>query len=134
MEPIPELDRDELRKFGLLFGAIIGILFGAALPWVFSAGYPYWPWAVLVIFFVWSLAAPLTLRGFYRIWMRFGFVLNAVMSRIILGIVYYLAVLPTGVIRRLFSNDPLNRKLDKNIKTYRVNSEKQPPNQMEKPF
>ena len=35
-----------------------------------------------------------------------------------MALVYFLTVLPTGLIMRLFGKDLLNRKLDKNAKSY----------------
>ena len=58
------------------------------------------------VFLAWGLIAPLTIEPFYKLWMRFGLLLNAVMSRIILGIVYYLVVLPTGLSMKMKGSDP----------------------------
>ena len=134
MEMIPELDKHGLRRFGLTFGGIIAGLFGVILPWLFDFRFPVWPWIVLAVFLVWSLVAPGTIDPFYKLWMRFGLLLNAVMSRIILGIVYYLVVLPTGLIIRMRGHDPMNREFDSSLDSYRVNNEGTAKSQMEKPF
>jgi hypothetical protein len=134
MEAIPKLDKKGLRQFGFTFGGIIAGLFGVLLPWLFDLNYPYWPWIVLAVFLAWGLAAPTTIEPFYKLWMRFGLLLNAVMSRIILGIVYYLVVLPTGLIMKLKGYDPMKRKLDPSLNSYRIKNESVNKNQMEKPF
>jgi hypothetical protein len=134
MEAIPKLDKKGLRQFGFMFGGIIAGLFGVVLPWLFDLKYPYWPWVVLLVFFAWGLLVPNTIEPFYKLWMRFGLLLNAVMSRIILGIVYYLVVLPTGLIMKLKGHDPMNRKIDTNLDSYRIKNESVNKNQMEKPF
>jgi hypothetical protein len=134
MEAIPKLDKKGLRQFGFMFGGIIAGLFGVVLPWLFDFKYPYWPWVVLLVFFAWGLLAPNTIEPFYKLWMRFGLLLNAVMSRIILGIVYYLVVLPTGLIMKLKGHDPMKRKFDAGVKSYRIKNESVNKNQMEKPF
>ncbi len=134
MSQIPELDRSGLRNFGLTFGAIIAVLFGLLLPWLFSYGHPWWPWFVGAVFAGWALAAPDSLKPVYILWMKLGLVINAVMTRIILGIVFYLIVLPTGIILRLRGGDPMRRKLDKGMTSYRVESHPAPPDQMRKPF
>jgi len=133
-EAIPELDRRGLRNFGLTFAGIVAVLFGLLLPWVFGHANPVWPWIVAAIFVLWSLALPKTLRVFYRLWMRFGLLLNAVMSRVILGIVFYLVVLPTGLIFRLRGRDPMRRSFDRNLESYRATSHRVPPEHMERPF
>ncbi len=134
MTQIPELDRTGLRSFGLTFGAIIGVLFGLLLPWLFSYGFPWWPWFVGAVFVGWALAAPNSLKPVYILWMKIGLVINALVTRIILGIVFYLIVLPTGFILRLRGGDPMRRKLDKDMTSYRVESHHSPPDQMQKPF
>jgi hypothetical protein len=134
MTQIPELDRSGLRSFGLTFGAIIAVLFGLLLPWLFSYSFPWWPWLIGTVFTVWALAAPKSLRPVYVLWMKIGLVINAVVTRIILGTVFYLIVLPTGFILRLRGGDPMRRELDKDMTTYRVQSHRSPPEQMQRPF
>lgn len=134
MEAIPKLDKKGYRHFAFTFGGIIAGLFGLVLPWLFDFGYPYWPWVVLVVFSVWGALAPTTIEPFYKLWMRFGLLLNAVMSRIILGIVFYAVVLPTGLIMKLKGNDPMKKKYDFDLDSYRINNESVDKNRMEKPF
>lgn len=134
MTQIPELDRSGLRNFGLTFGAIIAVLLGVVLPWLFSYGFPWWPWVVGAVFAVWALAAPDSLNPVYILWMKIGLVINAVVTRVVLGFVFYLIVLPTGLILRLRGGDPMRRKLDKGMTSYRVESQRSPPDQMQKPF
>ncbi len=133
-EDIPSLDRRGLRNFGLMMAGFIAVLFGLGFPWLLGRPLPWWPWLVATAFLVWSLAAPITLNPVYRVWMRFGLVLNAIMSRVVLGLVYYLAVLPTGVIMRLAGKDPMRRRRDPGLDSYRVPSHKSARENMEKPF
>ena len=134
MEAIPKLDKKGLRQFGFTFGCVIAGLFGLVIPWLFDLNYPYWPWVVLLVFVAWALIAPTSIEPFYKLWMRFGLLLNAVMSRVVLGIVFYLVVLPTGLIIRLKGRDPMNRKFDNNLESYRIKHENANKSQMEKPF
>ena len=89
---------------------------------------------VLAVFLLWGALAPSTLEPFYKLWMRFGFLLNAVMSRIILGIVFYLVVMPTGFIIRLKGKDPMARGFNDEMRSYRIENERLDKNRMEKPF
>ena len=134
MENIPVLDAKGLRKFGLTFGGLIAGIFGAIVPWLFGLAYPIWPWVVLAVFGIWAIVAPNTLNPFYKLWMRFGLVLNAIMSRVILGAVFYLAVLPTGLVMKLRKYDPMYRSFDSKTDSYRVQSKIAKDRQMEKPF
>jgi predicted membrane protein len=133
-EPIVCTPERELRRFGLLFGGIVGCLFGLIIPYIVGLKFPLWPWIVLLIFVAWGLVAPASMSVFYKIWMRFGLVLNAITSRLILGVVFYVVVLPIGVVVRMRGRDPMKRKLDKSLKSYRVPSEGKEVTRMEKPF
>ena len=134
MHELTEPTNKDLRSFALIFGCGICLIFGLFLPWKFEYARPVWPWIVLACFAVPGLFFPKVLKVPYKLWMRFGMVLNAIMSRIILGIVYYLTVLPIGIIFRLRKKDPMLRNFCNDSDTYRVPSRKTPPDQMTKPF
>lgn len=131
---IPELDGAGLRSFALTTGGIVAVLFGLAIPWVFGFAYPLWPWILAGILGAWGMVAPATLRPLYRGWMRFGLVMNRIMTPLVLGIVYYLIITPTATVMRLRGRDPLARRLDANLPSYRLTSERKPVEKMEKPY
>ena len=131
---IPELDRNGLQNFAWMFAAVVACLFGLILPWLFDRGWPLAPWVIAIIFLVWGLLAPSTLRPFYRFWMRFGFVMNAIITRIILAAVFYVAILPFGLVFRLRGKDLMDRKWDRELQSYRVASPKANSRNMERPF
>ena len=60
--------------------------------------------------------------------------MNAIMTRIILGIVFYLMIFPFGLVFRLRRRDILHRKWDHELQSYRVKSSVVSPIDMEKPF
>ncbi|MDJ0656332.1 MAG: SxtJ family membrane protein [Xanthomonadales bacterium] len=131
---IPELDAKGLREFAFVTSAAVVILFGLLLPWLFGFAWPRWPWILAVLLVVWGLVAPASLQPVYRTWMRFGLLLSMITTPIIMAIVFYLIVTPTGLIRRLFgSQDPMARKLDQE-ESYRIPSKKAPAKNMERPF
>ena len=131
---IPPIDSAGLKKFGLLFAGIIALLFGLAVPFLFGASLPWWPWLVGAIFLTISLVKPDGLTGFYRLWMRFGVIMNMIMSRIILGGVFLIAVIPTALILKLQGKDILGLKLDKEIQSYRTGVDSSDSNHMKKPY
>lgn len=134
MEPIPKLDNTGLRRFGITFGLIFISVFGVLLPLLFGLNFRLWPWLTGGFFVFWAVLAAASLNGFYQLWMRLGFVLNAVMSRLVLGIVFFCVVLPTGLVLKLRGQDPMQRKADANAVSYRVISKQTSKNNMEKPF
>ena len=132
---IPELDRQGLRNFAWMFAAVVASLFGLILPWLLKRDWPWEPWVIAAAFFAWGLIAPSTVRPFYRLWMRFGFVMNAIVMRIILGAVFYVVILPFGLAFRVRGRDLLHRKWDHELQSYRVESSVVASSKdMEKPF
>jgi hypothetical protein len=132
---IPTLDNPGLRKFGLTTGAIIVVLFVFFFPWVFDmAAMPMWPWIVAGILWVPALLMPNVLRPVYATWMKIGHAIGWVNTRIILGVLFYVLVLPMGLIMRLFGKDPMSREMNKSISSYRIESVSEPKDRLEKPY
>jgi hypothetical protein len=123
-----------LRRFAWIFAALVALLFGLALPWLGERPWPWWPWAAAAAFVLWGLVAPTSVRGFYRLWMRFGQLMSRVTTRLVLAIVFYLVVLPTGLLLRLRGRDPLRRTWRSPEASYRVASRARAADDMRKPF
>jgi Saxitoxin biosynthesis operon protein SxtJ len=132
---IPDLDNAGLRKFGLTTGAIVVVLFALFFPWVFDAqSMPLWPWVFAAVLWVPALLVPVILRPVYTTWMKIGHGLGWVNSRIILGILFYVVILPMGLVMRLFGSDPMARKKDDSASSYRKESASEPRDRLEKPY
>ena len=134
MHEIPELDRKGLRDFGLVTGGIIAGLFGLFFPWLLQSQIPLWPWVIFSVLAVWALAAPMSLRPVYHMWMKLGLLLSRITTPIVLGIVFFVVIMPIGLMMRIFGRDPMARRLDKATKTYRIKSHKTTKENMERPF
>ncbi len=138
---IPELDRKGLREFGLVTGGIVAVLFGLFFPWVLERPLslwpwppqPLWPWAVFGVLAVLALVAPMALNPVYKVWMRFGLMMSKVMTPLIMGIVFYIVITPSGMLMKLFAKDPLARTFD-DAESYRVQSKKAKAENLEKPY
>ena len=57
-----------------------------------------------------GLLVPPAARAFHRAWMKFAVLLGHVNSRVLLTLMYYLAVTPYGLVSRLVGRDPLGRR------------------------
>ena len=129
-----EADRQELRKFGLVFATGVTLIFGLFLPWLFEHPWPTWPWIAAGILVVAALLLPPVLRPVYWLWMKFGHVLGWINTRIILGITFLLFFVPVALVFHLLGKDPMRRRLDPSANSYRIKSEHLPRERMEKPF
>jgi len=124
----------ELRKFALSTGAMIALVFGIVLPWLFSHAWPSWPWLAGGILALWGIIAPASLALVYKIWMKFAEALGWINSRIILTLVFYLVVFPTAAVLRALGKDPLRRKFEAKLVSYRITSKPRARDNLEKPF
>ncbi len=126
--------KKDLRKFGLVTGALVTVFFGLLLPWLFNHELPFWPWIVAGVLWIWALLLPVSLLPVYRGWMTFGSVMGWINTRIILGIMFYVMFMPVGFIMRLMGNDPMARKIDKFQTTYRVTHAHPKKDHVERPY
>jgi hypothetical protein len=131
---IPELDRKGLREFGLTTGAAVVVIFGLFFPWILELRWPVWPWIIAAPFWILALIQPLWLRWIHRAWMVFGLLASRVTTPLVLGIVFFVMITPMAIVRRLTGKDPMQRALDPNQTSYRVQSKKSPKQKLERPF
>ena len=137
----PEIS--ELRSFGLLFGVFFILVLGIVIPMLrqeFSALFsglglwPRWPWAVGGSVMVWAVIHPASLHLLQRPWMVFADVAGWLNTRIIMFLLFYFLILPIGFIMRLFGYDPMQRKIDKQLESYRNVREAQDRDHMRHPY
>jgi hypothetical protein len=133
MQVIPELDRKGLREFALVTSGVVVGLFGLLLPWLFNLGWPSWPWILAAVLSALGFVVPMALQPVYKLWMRFGLILSKITTPIIMGLVFFLVITPTGLIRKLLAKDPMARNFHDG-ESYRVPREKIPAKNMERPF
>ena len=131
---IPELDKKGLRDFGLITGALFVLIFGLLLPWKFDWQWPVWPWVLFALLATMAFAAPMSLNPVYRVWMRFGHFMGSIISRIILGLVFFLVVTPIGLMMRATGKDPMHRQLDPSASSYREAISENKSHSFDKPF
>jgi hypothetical protein len=61
---------------------------------------------LITISFLWTAGSV----AFHRVWMKFAHVLGWVNTRILLGLMFYGAIAPYGLLMRLFGRDVLRRR------------------------
>ena len=127
-------DKQELRKFGLIFAGMFMLIFGLLLPWIWDKPTPMWPWIVAAVFITTALIVPGALGPVYRIWMKIGEVLGWINTRIILGLVFFVIFAPVALLFKLLGKDMLRQRLDASATSYRITSEQLPRDRMEKPY
>lgn len=111
-----KVEKGSARNFGIVF-AIIFLLIGA-VPYFFSGNLHYWALVVGSIFGLITLFKPALLEPLNTLWFKFGLLLGAIIAPLVMMLVYFLVVTPTGLLLRLFGKDPLRLKKETKSDTY----------------
>jgi len=112
--------KKQLRDFGLLIGIGFPLLIGWLHPTLTGHGFRIWTIFIGVPAFIIAITSPGLLHYPYKSWISFGNALGWINSRIILGLVFMVVLLPISFTMRLIGYDPLRIKLTRE-KTYREN-------------
>lgn len=102
--------------FGVVFTVVFLII--GLWPLMSSAGPRTWALVVAGLTLTAALAYPSVLAPLNRLWTRFGLLLHKVVNPLIMGLIFFVTVTPTALIMKMLGKDPLNRKIDRNAKTY----------------
>ena len=111
------------RSFGVVFFIVFLII--GIYPILNKAEIRIWLIVVAIIFLILGLLNSNLLKPLNKFWIKFGILLGNVISPIILGVIFFLVVLPTGLLMRIFKKNYLGLKYEKNLKTYWIKKEKQ---------
>jgi hypothetical protein len=116
------LDKNNLRKFGIVMGIAFLVI---TLLILIRHRHSIAPaFIISAMFFISALFAPLLLKPIYIFWMRLAFILSWVNTRLILLVIFYLVFTPIGLAMRLFGVDLLERRMERNRKSYWRQKEK----------
>ena len=128
-----ETEVKQLRSFGFIVGGGFAII--ALWPTVFRNEHPRLVILILAgLLLLLAILLPRSLRPAYRVWMALGHVLGWVNTRIILSVMFYILFMPVGLVMRLLGKDPMLRKFERNIDTYRVIRQPRPSSHMKHQF
>ncbi len=127
----PLYTKKELRQFAFIMAAMILFLFTVFFPWLYGMAISTIPFVISALFAGTALIAPKLLSPIYSIWMKFSHILGFINSKILLFIIFYLLLVPMGLIAKIFGFNPMNKKGKSG--SYYIQRE-QDNNNMEDPF
>jgi len=104
------------KSFGIVFSIVFLIV--ALYPLANSEDLRIWALIVSAIFLLLAFVAPNVLSLPNKLWFKFGILLGSIIAPIVMALVYFLTVLPMGLVMRLLGKDLLRQKIDKNAKSY----------------
>ena len=96
------------RNFGIVFSIVFLII--SLWPLLSQNDIRIWSLIISGIFLVLGLINSKLLLPLNKIWFKFGILLGNFIAPIVMGIVYFMVVTPTGLIMRLLGKDLLNLK------------------------
>ena len=111
------------RAFGVVFTVVFVII--GCWPLLDSAAPRWWSLAIAGLFLVLALVRPQVLGPLNRLWIKFGLLLNRIVSPIVLGLMFYLVLTPSGFVMRLLGKDPLRLSFEPDAESYWI--EREPP-------
>ena len=125
----------ELRSFALVMMWAIPLLFIVIIPWLFDTAAKYqvlWLSGLLGGLY---LVFPKGIYPFYRVWMFIAGILGWINTRLLLGIVFYLLILPIGFVMRTLGKLHYRAKLKEDSSTFWIkNTETLDNDYLERPF
>ena len=107
------------------FGIVFFIFFIIVSVWLFfkNGEFIIWPIIVAVVFLILGLTNSKLLTPLNKAWNQFGILLGNFIAPIVMGIIFFLVVTPTGLVVRVMGKDLLRLKKNKDKKTYWIHKD-----------
>jgi hypothetical protein len=108
--------RSSDRSFGIMISIALSLV---ALINYWHDG-RWWPWAVGIAALLLAAAflAPVALKPLNWIWFHVGLLIHMVVNPIVMALLFYVAVVPTGLIMRAMGKDMLRLKREPHSDSY----------------
>jgi hypothetical protein len=104
------------RSFGLVMAGAFAVV-TALNGW--HAG-RIWPWTagVAAIFLIAARLRPALLNPLNRVWLKFGLLPHRIVNPVIMALLFYGTVLPTGLVMRAMGKNPLRLRREPDAASY----------------
>jgi hypothetical protein len=109
------------RAFGWVFVTVFLVI--ALWPFLSGGTLRWWSLIVSALVMLVTVGAPSLLTVPNRLWLRFGLLLHRIVSPLVLGIMFYLAVMPMGLLMRAFGKDFLRLRRNDSAESYWIKRE-----------
>ena len=103
------------RNFGIVFFVVFLTI--SLWPLLNNNDLRLWSLVISLIFLILGLTNSKILTPLNKIWFKFGILIGNIISPIIMGIIFFIVVTPTGIIMRILRKDLIGLKMN-NKSTY----------------
>ena len=110
------------KSFGLVFFTVFLII--GLWPLLNENTPRIWSIIISLAFLILGLLNSKILTPLNTIWFKFGELLGFLVSPVVMALIFFLVVTPTGIMMKLFKKDLLNKRFNKSIKSYWLKKEK----------
>ena len=108
-----KISKKQLRKFSLVVGIGFPLIIGLIIPVMTNHVIRIWTIYIGLPILILGIINPHLLHYPYLFWMKMGYILGYINSRLILGIVFLFVLQPISLLMKIFGYDPLNKKFNK---------------------
>jgi len=118
------------------FGFVFFIVFFIVAFWNFRGEFSQIrtiPLYISLVFLILGLINSKLLTPLNKLWFKLGMLLGAIIAPFVMMLVFFIVVTPIGLIMKLMGKDLLNKKINKNVKSYWI-SRKDPMGTMKNQF
>ena len=112
------------RTFGLVMAAALALI--GAINFRHSGRLWRWELVLAALFLAAALSMPSLLHPLNRLWMKLGLLLHRIVNPIVMGLLFYGTIWPTGLVMRMRGRDLLRLKREPSSDTYWITREPGP--------
>ena len=119
MKNLINIKRKDNITFGILFFILFLII--GLYPLKSEGLIRIWSVVLSLVFLIITIIRPNLFTFINKLWIQFGILLGKIISPIVMGLVFFFVVTPTGIFVRIFKKDVMGLKRGAN--TYWINRE-----------
>jgi hypothetical protein len=119
MKKLNKISKKNNITFGILFFILFLII--SLYPLKSSGVIRVWSIVLSLVFLIITIIKPNLFRFLNKLWIQFGILLGKIISPLIMGLVFFFVVTPTGIFVRILKKDVMGLK--RGASSYWINRE-----------
>ena len=104
------------RSFGLVFFVVFLVI--SLWPLIYGDSIRIWSLIVSTFFIILGLMNSKLLTPLNHLWIKFGMILGAIISPVVMAVVFFLVVTPISFVMNIMGKDLLKTRYDKKKESY----------------